>query len=265
MKYSLVLGIDAHTFEFFKLSGPTWRKNKPSLFAVPWVVFIDISQDPYLPEKVLEFIQELDSQVEVTIHTWPPKGADYSHWDGQTKWTNPQRAKMLAGFCIVPVHVQTPYWLKLDVDVLATGMDAWIEPSWFNGNPSIIAPSWNYTKPSNQMLLLDSWAEKTNSFFQGTEPLNLHPEPHSSILKHKRICSWCAFFSTEFTKVCANEVKKTCKPGNIPVGSQDGFHWYCATRCGFSINRVQMKHRGWKLCSSLNSMHASLRELGLTL
>ncbi len=161
--------------------------------------------------------------------------------------------------------VKTPYWLKLDLDVVATGQDDWIDERWFEGNPAIIAHPWNYSKPPESMLDLDKWvkvnAGKLPDKITDSEPLNLIPNPGSDIVRHERIISFCGFFNTEFTKLCSEMAESTCGSGKLPVPSQDGFMWYVAKRGGFGINRVNMKARGWKQCSSERSILQSLQEL----
>ena len=246
MEYSVVIGVDRKTIECLRLVYPTWAKNKPSLFKQPWHVIYDSSQVS-IPD-----IQYVAPHLhDANFISWPPPGVQYIR-DGLTKWTNPQRAKMLAGFVHAPaLVVDTTYWLKLDLDVVAVGMDDWIDPLWFDDNPSVVAPKWSYTKPATQMVELDQWVEKYEPFlFRGTDPLNLIPAPGADTVPHARICSWCAFFSTEFTRLCSLYASQTLGHGQIPVDSQDGYLFYAAKRAGFNIRTIQPKKRGWKLCHS---------------
>lgn len=253
--YTVVLGIDRKTIEQFRLVWPTWVLHKPSLLSRKFLIF----HNGVSVAEIDEIVR--GANLKYRSIEWSPAGIEYSR-DGLTKWTNPQRAKMLAGFVHVPaMFVDTSYWLKLDLDVVATGMDDWVDPVWFVDNPSIIAPSWGYTKPPRQMLELDEWVSQHSPvLFQGTEPLNLVPEEGSDKVVHPRICSWCAFFSLEFSKVCALMASNTCGTGQIPIDSQDGFHFYCAKRIGFSIRTAHMKKRGWKLRHSLQSVASFVKD-----
>jgi hypothetical protein len=122
----------------------------------------------------------------------------------ETKWNNPQRYMMLSGFVHVPGrYVETEYWLKLDTDTIASGQPDWIDENWFNvhveGEPraNIVSHPWGYTKPPNQMLELDKWKEE-HELFKNKLTLDLRPStPQSSMVKHKRIISWCSFFHTQ--------------------------------------------------------------------
>lgn len=264
MNFTVVLGIDEKTIESLRLVWPTWKRFKPSLLERPFVIFYN-------------GVTELDiwniiatPPVDVKFVPWPPRGVEYPR-DGLTKWTNSQRAMMLAGFVHVPAAmVDTPYWLKLDLDVVATGMDDWVDPTWFDqvvdserpGPPAIIAPGWNYSKPAQQMLVLDEWAACAKPwFFDGTPPLDLRPEPGSNIVRHQRICSWCAFFHTTFTIECSHAATQSCGRAQIPVDSQDGYAFYCAHRGGFSIRRVPMKQYGWRVRHSVNAVRDTVQEI----
>jgi hypothetical protein len=178
---------------------------------------------------------------------WPPEG--FKFVGGTDKWTHPQRVKMLTGFVVVPaVLVETPYWLKLDTDVVATGADDWIDPGWFDESPAIVAHPWTFTRPANQMLDLDKWAEEYHLSFP-EPPLDLTPKPGAERVGHRRITSWCSFSRTDFTQRCASLAYRTTGD-RIPVPSQDGYTWYVAKRMGEPIVRPNMKRLGWQQWST---------------
>ena len=62
---------------------------------------------------------------------------------------------------------------------------------------------------------------------------------------HRRITSWCGFFSTVFTGKAASLAAQTVGVHAIPEFSQDGYLWYLAKRMGFRIERPNMKSGGW--------------------
>lgn len=253
--FTVVLGVDQKTIELLKIVYPTWLKCKSSLLKNPFVIFTN-------GVKANEVSSILKDVSDATYVDWPPVGVEYPR-DGIEKWDNPQRAKMLAGFVHVPAQfVETPYWLKLDLDVVATGNDNWVDPGWFDGDPAIIAPGWNYTKPATQMLKLDEWAARHKpKFLDGTPPMDLKPEPGSDLVKHPRICSWCAFFNTEFTRMCSVEFEKTCGIGQLPVDSQDGALFYAAKRGGYSIRVVSMKRHGWMVRGTYSGVKSMARDV----
>jgi len=242
--YTTVVGVDAKHLEQLDISWPTWKKNKSgTILSHPMIVFRDYEQ---VSEKELRFVVD---HPDLTVYAWPMGGAEYAG-DNRSKWTDAQRHKMLAGFVHVPaMFVQTDYFLKLDCDVVAIGEDDWINPEWFADEPAIVSHPWGYTKPPDQMVRLDRWVEdhpNTLPVFEGTNPLNLHPEPGANKVKHKRIISWCSFFKTDVARDVAKAATLTCGPYQIPVPSQDGFMFYIAKRMGLPIKRVNMKRCGWR-------------------
>jgi len=238
--YTLVVGVDAKHLKQLEMVWPTWAKHKPDLLKRPMVVFFDYTQTSRM--RVKAAIDHPD----LRIVEWPPTDAKYPADESIGRFGNAQRFKMLSGFVHATARfVDTEYWLKLDTDVVATGMPEWIDEEWFGGQPAIVAHPWSFTKPPNQMLLLDQWAKECK---MGGDPLNLIPEPGSDRLSHKRIISWCGFFHSGFTDFCSEWANfGTDKiEWNLPVPSQDGYMWYMAKRNEFKIVRQQMKNRGWE-------------------
>lgn len=245
--YTLVVGVDAKHLQQLSWSWPTWKRHKPSLLEHPMIVFRD-------KEEVTEDdVRAVVDHPNLLVQPWPFKDATY-RGAGESKWTDPQRYKMLAGFVYIPaLLVNTSYWLKIDTDVIATGHDNWIDPEWFRKDPAVVSHRWGYTKPPEQMLVLDRWfaanADKMPLAWAATNPLNLAPKPGENKVGHKRIISWCSFWDTQFTNECAVAAARTCPgKGQLPVPSQDGYLWYMAKRTGREIWRVNMKagNRGWE-------------------
>ncbi len=246
--YTLVVGVDAKHLEQLAIVWPTWVKHKPSLLRQPMLIFFDREQ--LAPDSVTQIIKHPNLQ----LYGWPPDdpetGRPIEYVGGNDKWTNAQRHKMLAGYVHVPPLIETAYWLKIDTDAIATGTDDWIDPYWFDDSPAIIAQPWRYTKPPNQMQLLDEWVENNAAdlpVLSQHEPLNLAPIPGAETLSHKRIASWCSFFDRTFTRYCADMAQRTCGIGKLPVPSQDGYLWYVARRSGMGIVTANMKRLGWQI------------------
>ena len=238
--YTLVCGVDRKHLKQLHWVFPTWARRKPSLLSHPMLVFYDLEQ------LSGEIVEELVPHPNLTTVPWPPAGVTYS--GGSDKWSDPQRHKMFAGFVHVAAgYVETDYWLKLDTDVVAVGDDDWIDPDWFAEGPAVVSQAWGYTKPPGQMIELDEWV-KRNPVYLGSFrlPLNLAPGPGADRLRHRRIISWCAFFGTAFTAMCAGLADLTCGEGQLPVPSQDGYMWYMAARAGLPIVRTNMKALGWE-------------------
>lgn len=256
--YTTVVGVDKKHLEELQLTWPTWRHHKPSILQHPMVVFFDRES------LCAADVQAVVDHPNLHVEPWPRRES-VVYEGGDDKWTNPQRYKMLAGYVHVPaLVVDTPYWLKLDTDTVATGNDDWIVSSWFDDEPVIISHPWGFTKPADQMIRLDEWAAKTNfGELRRTSPLNLVPREGWSRISHARIISWCGLFSTSFAQMASQLASMTCGLYKMPVPSQDGYHWYLAKRLGLPIYRTSMKLRGWEHWSSLHNVKAACqRSLG---
>ena len=240
--FTIVVGLDARHLEQFRITHPTWVKNKSSLLKRKLIVFYDRNElDPS------DLIDVIGGHEEIQTVPWPPKGVEYKR-KGEDRFGDPHRVMMLSGFVHVPAaFVKTPYWLKIDTDAIAVERDDWIDPTWLDGKNAIVSHGWGFTRPPGQMLDLDKWVrEECNGFdIALTEPLNLIPEPGADRLRHKRITSWCSFQLASFTKRCAYVAESTMGRGHLPVPSQDGYSWYVATRLGLPIVTTSMKKRGW--------------------
>ena len=250
--YTLVVGVDDFHLRQLAVTWPTWKRHKPSLLKHPMLVFYD--RDQVREEHVRAVVDHPG----MTAVEWP-RTPDVTYAGGDDKWSDPQRYKMLAGFVYVPaMRVSTRYWLKLDTDTVATGRDDWIDDEWFADSPAIVCQKWSFTKPPDQMLKLDEWAERSEiPAFKGTAPLRLAPEPGWSRVRHKRIISWCGFFKTSMTEAAACAAVWSCGVGQLPVPSQDGFLWYWAARCELRIKRLDFKSRGWEHWSSNGNVRAA--------
>lgn len=241
--FTTVVGVDESHLRQLACSWPTWKRFKPSLLERPMLIFCDWRQ------LKLEDVLAVVDHPKLQIVAWPPcENIEYEGTPGD-KWSDPQRYRMLAGFVHVPaILVQTRYWLKIDTDVIATGNDDWIKPEWFNGWPAIVSHPWSFSRPADQMLKLDRWAEAHNVVQHfNTPPLDLIPKEGSERVGHKRIISFVGFFSTQFSRWCANWAGLTAGPLKLPVCSQDSFHWYMAKRRPYGIVRANMKGpSGWE-------------------
>jgi hypothetical protein len=256
--YTTVVGVDAKHLDQLALVWPTWKKNKPSILNHPMVVFRDTDQ--VTVDDVRKVVQHND----LTICGWPPKDVEYTS-ENNDKWNNTQRYKMLAGFVYVPAHfVQTPYWLKLDTDVVAMSNDDWIDPNWFKDDPAIVSHPWGFTRPANQMLKIDAWVNNNLDVldaYHNTKPLNLLPKNRDSDrVCHKRIISWCAFFNTAFNKRCAEDAFTTLGNYHLPVPSQDSYLFYATQRQNKPVIRTSMKKLGWQVWATRYNIQNAVKK-----
>jgi hypothetical protein len=221
---TLVIAIDKHHLKELSYTWPTWMKFKPEIKLMKKIVIYDKTQ---IRMKDLSLFDGHD----VRFVPWDMDGVC-------------QREKMLTSFIVVPpAEVTTKWYLKLDVDAIATAPGEWIKDEWFepqNGkNPVYISHGWSFSKPANVLQTLDEWGD-TIEPLKFHQRLNIPFKSTSDRVMSKRIISWCFFGNTEWTKF----ISKLC--GNkLPVASQDTVMYYCATRLGEHTVRTNMKKLGW--------------------
>jgi len=256
--YTLVCGVDAYHLRQLLWVIATWKKHKPSMLERPAIVFFD--RDDLECREVSRLLRPYMS--DLLCVAWPLDGVTYS--GGNDKWTNPQRYKMLAGFVHVAASlVSTKYWLKMDTDVVAKDRDDWIDPNWFVDDPAIVSHRWTFTRPANQLEVLDQWVEDNKKHlpeFDGHPPLDMHPKPGADRIGHRRIISWCAFFRQDYTAECAAMANRVCGCAQLPVPSQDGYMWYVAKRRREDIRLTNMKSRGWQQWHTNKNIRKSVLE-----
>jgi hypothetical protein len=239
--FTTVIAVDEQTIKQLRVSWPTWQRHRRDILSNPMLIIYDREQ--VTPDD-LSFVKHDN----VTYYGWPP-GGDF----------DTQREKMLSAFVHVPPwEVATQWWLKVDCDALAHNSDPWIDPRWFDKSPekpesfnSFIGSSWGYTKPANQMSLLDLWAAMVPGLSNHVA-LDLPYDPESGTLRHTRLASWICFFNTEWSRSASEYADFP----TIPVPSEDGYHFYVAERRGDPYLLTNFKRRGW----SNHSRIAKLRE-----
>lgn len=241
--FTTVVAIDIKYADQFKATYPTWARHKREILEQPLVVIVDTS--------VRSDERWYDTLVWLDHPNWR-----MARWDWKHDFPDvTQRERMLMSFVtLAPWMVATPYWLKIDTDAIASNNAPWILPEWFEEQPAIVASGWGYTKPAFYLDRLETWAE--------TEPdLAKHPAlgivttPGVECYSHKRIGSWLAFFDTEWTREVSRFVHD-----RLPVPSEDTYHWYCATRMGRSVQRVNFKALGWQNWHTRGTREAKIAE-----
>jgi hypothetical protein len=223
--FTTVCAVDARTVDQLHMVWPTWRRHKPELLDHSMVLVCDGEVPDW--ERRLAWLDHPNRLI--IPWKWPYGRHDVT-----------QRERMLTAFVHVPPRVVcTSYWLKLDTDAVASNPTAWIEEEWFRDTPAIVAAPWGYTKPAHFLTALEAWAN-AHPGLSDTFPLNLDIDPQRETYRHRRIGSWIAFINTTWSATVA-----AYAPDRLPVPSQDTYHWYCATRMGRTVRRVQFKALGW--------------------
>lgn len=243
---TLVLGVDGAHREQLRWTWPTWQRFKPELCEMPCVVFYDQGQ---LRPADLDFLRSHPN-----LRTVP--------WDLPNAWH--QREKMLTGFIHVPAReVATPWYLKLDTDVVATGAGEWIMPEWFMPDeagelPVFISSKWGYSKPRFVMDLLDHWGDRIPAL-RDKPRLDIPYSSTDDKVRHSRVASWLFFGSTDWTREVA---AFTTADGRLPYPSQDSFMFYCAARLRRRYVRVRMGAYQWSF-KRFRHIREMVRDMGM--
>jgi hypothetical protein len=248
--FTVVLGLDKVSLDQLRLTIPTWRRHKPSIFRSKFCVFADWTE---IDHKQIREV--LGPDVNAWIHDWPWSGYSGGHSRAGGK-LSPQRAMMLSGFMFIPTveRIETPWWLKLDADCIATSQSDWISPDWFSTMPSYIAPPWGYTVGADWISKLDDWGD-TIPGLKNFKRLDLPYTPGDRTIRHPRMAGWCSFYNTGFSNRVARLFDGI---QSLPVPSQDTLHWYCAARWGWCGRHVNMRQRGWTNLSNETRMRAAV-------
>ncbi len=247
-----VVALDNHTERQLRGVWPTWRLHKRELLARPMIALCDYAiGDDRVWRHRLKWLDHPN----LHLFSWD-WWIDGRRVDGRSTrgYKQPatvpdgmtQRERMLTAFVhLAPQVVETPYWCKIDTDVVATNSEPWIDPAWFASQPALIASPWGYTKPAHWPGTLDRWGD-------GIEDLRRHPglglpepKPDQQTIRHKRIASWVCLVNTIWSRYASS-----LSPGRLPVPSQDTYHHYVATRLGSGIVTARMSRRGWRTVSS---------------
>ncbi len=247
--FTVCVVLDARTADQFQGVWPTWRRMKPYILARPFLGVCDWrAGDECFWEHRLRFCDHPDRRI--VCWDWPD--LDDTEFADMT-----QRERMLTAWVKVPAMVvDTPYWVKIDTDVVATNDRPWVLPEWFADNPALIGSPWGYTKPAEAPGILDAWA-KTIPALAPLRSLDLPPpEPGARRIHHPRICSWICFVDTLFSRAAADYC-----PSRLPVPSQDTYHWYCAWRQNETIERVRFSRLGWQTVHSDRARRHLIKEV----
>jgi hypothetical protein len=263
VKYTTLLVVDRKTLEQLEVSLPTWRLNRPEIFANPIVCAYDRELTPAELRRLWYIIGEAD----IKRVWWPPPGVPDSTYANQ-------RERMLSAFLpCAAEHVETPIWMKVDTDVIALAkcaplpMDEWFTERqcevWggvhdqalpIQGVPVLVGSSWGYTLNKDRrpwLSMLDDWGD-AHEAFKNFPRLNIPEREGQKRVSHRRYCSWIAAYQTEFTR---RVVATLDKPWKMPVPSQDSLDWFCCARWRLPWLAVSFKrHHCLTNCSKLPAL-----------
>jgi len=270
---TVVVGIDAKTIEQLRVSWPTWKKHRPEMWSMRWVMFWDSASLTREQYDAIHMAMRVPNMVSVP-------------WNPQVEYES-QREKMLTGHVFVPAeHVKTDFSMKIDADVVAERRDCeWLQEHWFDETCSAdrekglecdadcevryVAPSWFYTKGQDFIGRLERWGDVVDwgSGFTGPSTrLNLpNYDPTALRFGHKRMCSWVSYYNVNWLQWLCGELEKTVGRYKLPVPSQDTTVWYAAAREQGDLppnhRLVNMKKLGWDNISKINHLKARAAQI----
>ena len=232
LDFTLVLGVDEqHAAELLKV-WPTWVANRPEITEHPIVMLYDEEMPPSLLADVWLALSRPASTLIMPIKV-----------DADASLT--QRERMLSAFVLqAPRHVETPWMLKVDTDVVAERYDPkWCDSGMLGKDGSVfVASQWGYTKPGNAIQILDDWGDGVTELARHPR-LDYKPSGDGRIVKCPgRIISYVFFGRTDWLRWAASLVPD----GKLPLCSQDTFHWYLAARMKANYSCKRMTDFGWR-------------------
>ena len=170
-----------------------------------------------------------------------------------------QRERMLTGFVFCSNYVTTPWWIKIDTDAYcADDSRPWLDPEWFEDRPTplaYVANPWGYTKGADWPERCDAWGDQHDRFSANRPALQLPYDPAARTIRHPRMCSWVSVYRTQWTRWAAS---LTGGVPQLPVPSQDTYHWYCAERGQHAVKHVKFKRRGWRTVSNTSRLRDAI-------
>jgi hypothetical protein len=197
---------------------PTWQRWHPELTESRTIVISDNGYDlPMSGQHVTNYL---------------------ATYVGET-----QKDRMLGSLLYTaPPLIETPYWLKIDCDTIATGPGPPLT-DFIEGVDSIAASPWPYSKPVDAITQLNDWYGAVT----GEPPLEgvqYRPEGHSRERErayYPRIIGWITIVNTAFSRHVAEFLVKHPPP----FISHDTLLWYLAERWNMPAKKIKFGRLGW--------------------
>lgn len=233
---TVVAVVTPEYIERLKVTLPTWVRKK-QIAECPLILF---GHKCNLHD--LHFAKDYFKNVNILNWDWPG---------------NSRREIVFSAFIFGTANIPTTHWVKIDADAFFVSDDDLFDEDDFKYD--LCAQRWGYTKPSSWLTILDDWAELIS--LSGKPFLGVKERYEAELRNsygHRRIISYCCLHKTEFTKKAAELFG-----GKLPVPSHDTSLFYLANRIG-TWKGKNLKSRGVRHCSRLNSIKNYLKELKIT-
>lgn len=232
MKFTTVIGVDLGHIDLLKTVAPNWLRYRPEIAANPMRVVVDRSEG-----TAEQWSERIDKAL-------GPEYPDTKVVPYDLEGCTNQRDKMLNGLFAAPTWcVDTDYFLKLDLDAVASRRDAWIQEEWFEECPAFVASPWGYTKPGSHLADCEEWSKKVPTL--KNLPCTYTGDPRKKLrFRNKRVISYVYFGNTLWHRWAWGLVNMSGMD-RLPCPSQDSFASWLAQKTGSRFKRVQMKSYGW--------------------
>jgi hypothetical protein len=228
---TLLLVLDEEHLKELNVSAPTWFICHPEVAEMPILVLYD--RDGLSPDhpgfgEFEDTVGRYCARRTVSYRGWPDDGLS---WETH-------REKMLLGYVHGASHVETPWFLKIDTDAIATERKAsFVDDGWFQDDPAFVSnPLYTTRHTLRQLHRLERWAE-------GVPSLGGLPTPDYELLEKRKMpikmCSWIMFGNCGWFRRVAADCPR------MPVPSQDSFHSYVAMKGGSKWTPVDFSKLGW--------------------
>ena len=245
--FTTIIAIDEHHTNELQLAWRSWEHFKPEIVKSPIIIIYDDMQVD--PEE--GWLGEISEKFDITFIPWHPPEGLYKD----------QREKMLTSFFKAVEYVQTPWYLKIDTDCIATNHDkGWLNPDFFVDDPVFVSNPWGYTKPNNTFDIMDDWADELDAF-RGSSRLNLPYDSLSDLVRHNRIISWVYFGNVGWTNTMSYICQDSEGNYKLPFPSQDTYMWYCAERMNRHYKRIKFKKFGFEHWHNMKRIRNRVQEL----
>lgn len=229
---TLVLAVDENYLPFLKLAWPIWMARR-DLSRMPVLIFLcGLTKD----DPRLDFVK--------------CDRVAFSEWNFD-KFYGQHRTSVFAAFIFgVAQNVNTPFWMKLDVDTVP-GDD---KPLWDANDCTfdLVANAWGFTKVKHDPVTSPHWLNRLDEWwFEKLGKSGLgekFPKIKGDKFSHQRHISKIALERTACTRLLAKELGGTTEAhGKMPIPSQDTLVAYFHQRCGTKVKYKKIPYRSVRL------------------
>lgn len=156
-------------------------------------------------------------------------------------------------------EVKTPWFLKLDPEVIAVRDDPWLDRQWFAQDdqgrlPAFIGSAQPHWSSARELNALDDWGDSVESLKTFSRLLPADSATTATV-PFMGVATWCFFGNTDWTRHIAELAAD--RPS---VSSDDLYLHYFATRHRDYFVRARMTDWGWQRISNPRALRRRVAE-----